>query len=160
MGFGTWDLIVNAPCRARTCNLRFRRPNGKRQSLAKSALTLPTFYGNCDPLHGNSSSLVRRFEAYRQAAHKSTGLENRNASCANHEMPGVCENGEKSLSPSLPPASSGAKPSNRVILPAPDGFLQSQKDFELAEVINAWFDLPVPIVAGILAMIRAARQSL
>jgi hypothetical protein len=45
-----------------------------------------------------------------------------------------------------------------VMLPTPDGFMQWQEAPELAEIINAWFELPGPIVAGILAMIRTHRQ--
>jgi hypothetical protein len=40
-----------------------------------------------------------------------------------------------------------------------DGFLEWRDAPELAEVINAWFDLPYPVVTGILAMIRAIKIS-
>ena len=52
-------MMTDRPGRTRTCSLRFRRPNGNRQLLAISALTLSTFYMNCHSLHEYGSSLVR-----------------------------------------------------------------------------------------------------
>jgi len=36
--------------------------------------------------------------------------------------------------------------------------MERQQPHELAEVIDAWFDLPRPIILAILAMIRVLRQ--
>ena len=60
---------------------------------------------------------------------------------------------------SLPLQSYGQDLASTVMLPTADGFLEWQEAPELAEVINARFDLPRPIVAGILALIRATKAS-
>jgi hypothetical protein len=61
------------------------------------------------------------------------------------------------LSPSLSPASDSSESADVVVPPNTDGFMEWQQAPELAEVINAWFNLPRPIVAGILALIRATK---
>jgi len=43
------------------------------------------------------------------------------------------------------------------MLPTTDGFMEWQEAPELAELINAWFDLPRHVIDSVMLLIRSAR---
>lgn len=88
-----------------------------------------------------------------------SGFENRSSLPTSPCSSNTYDRPPKTLPISLPIENPTWDSTDLVMLPMHDGFMEWQEAPELAEVINCWFDLPRPIVAAILAMIRASRSS-
>jgi hypothetical protein len=58
----------------------------------------------------------------------------------------------------LPPDQSKQDVVGPVMLPTSDSFMEWQEAPELAEVINAWFDLPHHVIDSVMLLIRSARR--
>jgi hypothetical protein len=74
-----------------------------------------------------------------------------------------CEAGAEEQKPASTPSasltqSSESEQTDFVMLPTTDGFMEWQKAPELAEVINAWFNLSRAVVDDIFPIIRDIRR--
>jgi hypothetical protein len=86
------------------------------------------------------------------------GLESRNMSRSGKGNTSTYNLSAESLPPGLPPIVTMQGRPNPATFFAAYGAMRWQEAPELAEIINAWFELPRPIATEILAMIRASRQ--
>jgi hypothetical protein len=69
-----------------------------------------------------------------------------------------CGEAFNSLPPSLPPDQSNHDAVGSVMLPTADGFMEWQEAPELAELINAWFDLPRHVIDSVMLLIRSVQR--
>jgi len=84
------------------------------------------------------------------------GFENRSIQNSTTVPEDPCDDSSNPLPPNLPPNRSNQDAVGSVMLPTADGFMEWQEAPELAELINAWFDLPRHVIDSVMLLIRSA----